>query len=163
MSVTNQHIPRHRIDVSEAQWAMIAMHLVTAICGQRLWRTPVFDTGLEVNQLIGMAAIFSSLIVIYRNILIIMGQKTPLDELGIEIKRRTSYLWKPAFPIAILTASAIVSYSIGYFHVSPSLFIFTFGFAFAKITIRLVVSLSSSLFFTTQGGVYNFTLPLPTA
>ena len=129
-----------RIDVSEGQWCMVIAHLATAYFGQRFWRTPVFSTGLEFGHVMAIATLLSLLSAILRNMAIILGKKTPLDECGVEIKRRTGNVWKPAIPIAILTASAITSYSIGYFHVSPALFVFTFGFAFAKVTIKLVVS-----------------------
>ena len=119
---------------------MILVHLATAYWGQRIWRTALFNTGFELVHLLALVAIMSMFIAFVRNLSIILGQKTPLDRLGVEIKRRTSNIWEPAVPIAILTASAVISYGIGYFHVSPALFIFTFGFAFAKVTIKLVVS-----------------------
>ncbi|CAG2120814.1 unnamed protein product, partial [Medioppia subpectinata] len=98
-----------KIDVSEGQLVMVIIHLVTAFWGQKLWRTQVFGTGIELSHILAL--------------------------------RRTNNIWKPVVPIAILTIFAIISYSIGYFHVSPLLFIFTFGFAFAKVTIKLVVRL----------------------
>lgn len=128
-----------RIDVSEAQWAMVLIHLATAIWGQRLWRTQVYGSGLELGHILALVTIMAMFLAIIRNLSIILGKKTPLDELGVDIKRRSSNIWEPVVPIAILTAFAVISYGIGYFHVSPALFIFTFGFAFAKVTIKLVV------------------------
>ena len=119
---------------------MILVHLSTAVWGQKLWRTPVFGAGFELVHLFALVSIIMMFVAITRNLSIILGQKTPLDKLGVEIKRRTSNIWEPVIPIAVLSASAYISYLIGYFHVSPTLFVFTFGFAFAKVTIKLVVS-----------------------
>jgi len=114
--------------------------LATAYWGQRLWRTTLWSsTGIELSHVLALATILSMCAAITRNVTMVLGAKTPLDVLGVVIQRRTANIWKPVVPVAILTAFAVISYSIGYFHVSPILFIFTFGFAFAKVTMKLVM------------------------
>jgi hypothetical protein len=130
--------------VSEGQWLTIIVHLLTGIYGQRIWHNNIniFSYDIEVSNILAILTILSMVRAIVNNLRMILGKKTPLDEYGVVIPRRTTNIWNPVLPIAILTSFAIISYSIGYFHVSPSLFMFTFGFAFAKVTIKLVVSFS---------------------
>jgi hypothetical protein len=122
---------------------MVAIHLLSCIYGQKFWHYPLisfFGIELSPGQLLAVSTIITVSIALINNVRIILGKKTPLDEMGVKIPRRNDNIWPPFWSAAIMTLLAVVSYATGYFHVSPSLFVFTFGFTFAKLTMKLVVS-----------------------
>lgn len=127
--------------MSEGQWFMVIIHLLTAWYGQRIWQNQISIFGVEfaLTHILALATVISMSTAILANIRLILGQSTPLDR-HVKIERKTHNIWSPLFPCLILTILALISFSSGYFHVSPSLFVMAFGFAFAKITIKLVVS-----------------------
>lgn len=131
-----------KIDVSEGQWTMILVHALTAYYGQRIWRVTLFTfMGIEVSSvhLITIASILSLIRSMFNNInMAVAGKKTPLEENGIEIPRRTSVL-APGVPLTLLIILTTFSYFQGLFNVSPAVFILTFGFSFAKLTMKLVM------------------------
>ena len=130
-----------KIDVSEAQWTMVIVHALTALYGQRVWHTTVLNIlGFKLNMVHIVAAltIMSLLRAILDNSKMAFGKKTPLEDLGIEIPRRNS-IYAPLVPLALLTTFTTICFLRGLFIVSPSVFILSFGFCFAKLTITLVM------------------------
>ena len=131
-----------KVDVSEGQWTMILVHALTAYYGQRIWRSTLFTLfGLEVTSvhLITIASIVSLLGSMYENIKMAAGvQRTPLEQVGIEIPRRNT-VFAPAVPLILLITLTNICYMQGLFMVSPGVFILTFGFSFAKLTMKLVM------------------------
>ena len=134
-----------RIDVTEAQWSMIVIHLVSAIWGQSIWSTPiVFLFGhqwilSEVLSLMTLATLSNA--IISNASFVLLNVKTPLDRLGVNIPRKKGLITiLPAIPVILLTLIMVIAYNYGYYHVNCTMFILTFGFTYAKLTMKLVVS-----------------------
>lgn len=131
-----------KIDVSEAQWTMILVHSMTAIYGQRFWQTIIFSLlGFKI-QLVHVIAFctYGSLIrsIIENAKMAMLGLPTPLEKVGINIPRRSSVI-QPLIPLGLLMALGHLCYLKGLFHVSLTIFTLTFGFSFAKLTMKLVM------------------------
>lgn len=131
-----------KIDVSEGQWAMILIHFVTAIYGQRFWHTVVAT--LFGFKLTIVHCLFSlTLVALGRSILenvqmVMLKKDTPLEALGVRIPRRND-IYSPLLPLFVLMALTIGGFFSGLFELSPSVFMLTYGFAFAKLTMKLVM------------------------
>jgi hypothetical protein len=67
----------------------------------------------------------------------VMGSKTPLEEVGIDIPRK-AYTFGPLIPLALLVSLTNFC-ALSLFWVSPAVFILTFGFCFSKLTMSLVM------------------------
>lgn len=59
---------------------------------------------------------------------------------------QTPQIWNPIVPVSTLTMLAVSAYCDGLFDHSPCIFVAAFGFAYAKITLKLVVSIYCYLF-----------------
>lgn len=140
-----------KVDVSEGQWAMIAIHLLTAKYGQRLWRTKIFSLGpwfdFELVHLLAMMTVTTLARAILDNYKMATGRKpTPLDELGIKLPfKKGPSIWNPVYSCGALVFLTFLAFTCGYFTISPTIFVLTYGFAFAKLTVRLVVSTLSKI------------------
>ncbi|KAI2806737.1 hypothetical protein BLOT_008695 [Blomia tropicalis] len=134
-----------KIDVTEAQWSMIVIHLVSAIWGQSIWSTPiVFLFGhqwilSEVLSLMTLATLLNA--IISNASFVLLNVKTPLDRLGVNIPRKKGLITiLPAIPVILLTLIMMIAYNYGYYHVNCTMFILTFGFTYAKLTMKLVIA-----------------------
>ncbi|XP_015782514.1 cholinephosphotransferase 1 [Tetranychus urticae] len=133
-----------KIDVSEAQWAMIITHGLTAYGGQKIWRYHILSLlGLDITltHVIAVLTIASLINVIYDNFnMSVFGKQTPLEECGIKIPRRKSQaIYNPLYPLALLLFLSWVNYMSGLFVLNPAAFIMVYGFAFAKLVNSLVM------------------------
>ena len=137
-----------RIDVTEAQWSMIVIHLASALFGQSIWSTTVITLGsysLTLSQVLALFTLATLSNAIASNALIVLfGAATPLDRLGVSIPRKHQAGFDravPLIPITVLTTVLAIAYSLGYYHINYTLFILTFGLTYAKLTMKLVVSI----------------------
>ncbi|KAF7491797.1 Choline/ethanolaminephosphotransferase 1 [Sarcoptes scabiei] len=136
------------IDVTEAQWTMIAVHLVSAIFGQSIWSQTLSLTptlALELRTIFLILTLLSLLNSILSNAaIVLLGIRTPLERLGAPIKRRYDGISfktiKPILPALFLSILIYYSYQQGYYHLNPTMFILAFGFNFAKLTMKLVIA-----------------------
>lgn len=125
------------VDVSECQVAMMVVHLLTALYGQDLWKTSVI---FELRELLMVAAFCAMTFAILGNVRIVLGGKTPLDHY-VKMPRRKERVLHPLVPLAGLAACLWVNFGGGLMDSHPVMFLVTFGFAFAKLTIRLVLTI----------------------
>ncbi|XP_035230368.1 cholinephosphotransferase 1-like [Stegodyphus dumicola] len=128
-----------KVDVSEAQFTVILIHLLTAVFGQHIWRTEVLF-GLELRMIVGMCTVLSLCGTIIANMGYILGNKTPLDDFIQIPRKKTPQIWNPLIPVSMLTFFAAQAYNAGLFDPNPSLFVIAFGFAYAKLTVKLVIT-----------------------
>ena len=132
-----------KVDVSEAQWAMILAHAVTAYCGQRVWHTVLFSVfGLEITlvHFLAISSLPSLTMSLMDNVkMATFGKKTPLEEMGICIPRR-GRVYQPLIPLLILISLTNFCFLRGLMSVSPTAFILMIGFSFAKLTMTLVMA-----------------------
>lgn len=131
-----------KIDVSEGQWSMILIHFLTAVYGQRVWHTvvtTVFGYKLTIVHVLFTLTLVALCRSIFENIQMVMFKKeTPLETLGVRIPRRND-VYSPLVPLFILISLTTCGYFSGLFELSPSVFMLTYGFSFAKLTMKLVM------------------------
>lgn len=138
-----------KIDVTEAQWTMIFIHVLSAIFGQEFWSYDIFgfnNLTLQLRTLLSLMTILTLTISIVNNISIILfNVKTPLERAGIVLQRKHcnkyfGQILKPIWPAMFLIVLIIYCYNHGYYHLNPTMFVLAFGFNFAKLTMKLVVA-----------------------
>lgn len=126
------------MDVSECQCAMMAAHLLTALYGQNIWMTKVLYH-VELRILLLFMSFACLAFTIMGNLLIILGRKTPLDRF-VSIPRKQEKTMHPAVPLLVLSLCLWTTFGAGLMHDHPTLFLVTFGFAFAKLIVALVMT-----------------------
>ncbi|XP_026748260.1 cholinephosphotransferase 1 isoform X3 [Galleria mellonella] len=128
-----------RIDVTEAQYSIIAIHLVSATLGPDFWSTqiPSIDTGINLLSNYGVIALSAYLIVGYVNVIM----KGGVGKNGSTVAG-TSIL-SPVIPFSLVVVPAFIIFQKSESQVyenHPALYILAFGMVAAKVTNRLVVA-----------------------
>ncbi|XP_022829549.1 cholinephosphotransferase 1 isoform X2 [Spodoptera litura] len=127
-----------RIDVTEAQYSIIAIHLVSAILGPSFWATQV-GGGLEVRYSLALVAVGGAFLTV--GALLASIVTGGVGKNGSTVAG-TSIL-SPVIPFSLVVVPAFIifqkSESNVYQH-HPSLYIMAFGMVAAKVTNRLVVA-----------------------
>lgn len=129
--------------MTEGQWVMITIHLVSALFGQSVWRHSVIVSGypITVAQVLTFMTLATFTSAILGNAAVILLKvKTPLEQAGVRIPRKQCNRIKPLLPVAILLSLLAIVYYFGYYHHSSFMFIILFGVTLAKLTMKLVVS-----------------------
>lgn len=126
------------VDVSECQCLMMGAHLLTAMYGQSMWMANVIY-GLQLREVLMLMSFCSLAFAILGNMRIVLGGKTPLDSL-VKIPRRTERTLYPLAAVLSLSVCLWATFKAGLVLAHPVMFLVTYGFAFAKITIRLVLT-----------------------
>ncbi len=124
---------------------MILIHLTAALFGQSVWSgTTVsvpFGLTFTLTQLLALLSVASLANAVLSNAaIVLLGVETPLEKAGVSIPRRLVAPNKPVLPVAALSTLALIAYKLGYFHLNPTMYVLAFGFAYAKLTMKLVVS-----------------------
>lgn len=145
----NSHITHSmlfgKIDVTEAQWGCIFGYLITVVYGQRIWLYPLIEfTGLRLT--FGNLLVFCGIGLLLGSIrdnlqYSLMGKPTPLEELGVMLPRkkpnRTTY--NSLFAVGFLITCCYCCYFHGLMKLNSLVFLFIYGFSFAKLIITLVI------------------------
>lgn len=129
-----------RFDVSEAQWSMIAIHVVTAVKGPALWSTPIL-AGVEftIGNLVSILSAAMLLFGIIANLSIALGwQETPLEKNGIRIPRLPLSL-EPLFSYGLIMTGFLLLTMFGLFDRMPLPTILIFGLSVGKSAMGLVL------------------------
>ncbi|XP_063636307.1 cholinephosphotransferase 1 isoform X2 [Cydia splendana] len=127
-----------RVDVTEAQYSIIAIHLVSATLGARFWSTQL-PLGLDVRLASNIAVVLMSLYLILGYINVIM--RGGVGKNGSTVAG-TSIL-SPVIPFSLVVVPAFIIFQKSESHVyenHPALYILAFGMVAAKVTNRLVVA-----------------------
>ena len=124
---------------------MILIHSFAAIYGQSIWSdttvTLLPGITLTLTQLLAVLSLSSLANAILSNAAIVLfGVQTPLDKAGLKIPRRQGNRIIPVIPVTVLSILAMISYKLGYFHLNCMMYVLLFGFTYAKLTMKLVVS-----------------------
>ncbi|XP_043479758.1 cholinephosphotransferase 1 isoform X1 [Leptopilina heterotoma] len=130
-----------KIDVTEAQFTIIAIHLISTIFGPEIWMMEIPIPGLNVTLNQGVMVIFTA------GFLQLFIQFCKVFESGGVGKNGsttagTSVL-SPIIPLAFVVVPAFIIYRKSAEHVyenHPVLYILAFGMVAAKVTNRLVVA-----------------------
>lgn len=128
-----------RIDVTEAQFAIIGIHIVSATLGPDAWTTkfPPFDTGLNLMSNYAVVLMTASLVFGYVKVIM----KGGVGKNGSTVAG-TSIL-SPVIPFSLVVVPAFIIFQKSESHVyenHPALYILAFGMVAAKVTNRLVVA-----------------------
>lgn len=133
-----------KVDVTEAECAMIAVHLLTAVFGHRMWyfrlEWPLL-LGMELRILVILLSMVAALLTIARNVKIIGGGSTPLDHIANIPRRRGINILYPFVPFALfLILIQLAAHGTNLLLNSPIVFCVTFGFVFSKLIVKLQIS-----------------------
>lgn len=131
------------IGVSESQWAMIVIHLITAMRPE-LWDEVVpeaITTGASrtLGKVVGFALVAALVVQNYRNVQVIIGsQETPLEAHGIAIPRRP-LLFQPLLPCSATLAELILCFQSALFDSMALPVILVVGLSFARASMQLML------------------------
>ncbi|KAM3958134.1 choline/ethanolaminephosphotransferase 1 bbc isoform 2-T2 [Aphomia sociella] len=128
-----------RIDVTEAQYSIIGIHLVSAVLGPDFWSTQIPTLNISINLICncGVIAISLYLIVGYVRVIMMGG----VGKNGSTVAG-TSIL-SPVIPFSLVVVPAFIIFQKSESQVyenHPALYIQAFGMVAAKVTNRLVVA-----------------------
>lgn len=129
-----------KVDVTEAQFTIIAIHLISAIFGPKVWMMEIpFIDGFEFKYLIGVMTVVCALANLYTIFSVIFTGGVGKNGSTVA---GTSVL-SPIIPFSFVVVPAFIIYRKSAEHVyenHPALYILAFGMVAAKVTNRLVVA-----------------------
>ncbi|CAH2092342.1 unnamed protein product [Euphydryas editha] len=128
-----------RIDVTEAQYAIIGIHIVSAILGPEAWATKIPPLDISLNLMSNYAVILTNATLVFGYVKVIM--KGGVGKNGSTVAG-TSIL-SPVIPFSLVVVPAFIIFQKSESHVyenHPALYILAFGMVAAKVTNRLVVA-----------------------
>ncbi|XP_034949788.1 choline/ethanolaminephosphotransferase 1 isoform X2 [Chelonus insularis] len=129
-----------KIDVTEAQFTIITIHLTSAIFGPTIWMTEIpYLNGLQLKYLLGGMTTVCALSSFYSMFTVIFTGGVGKNGSTVA---GTSVL-SPIIPFSLVVVPAYIIYQKSTQHVyenHPALYILSFGIIAAKVTNRLVVA-----------------------
>ncbi|XP_017889715.1 cholinephosphotransferase 1 isoform X5 [Ceratina calcarata] len=128
-----------KVDVTEAQFTIIMIHLISAVFGPRVWMMELPYTGTEVKVFPLWAAVGIAILLAQSSISVILAGGVGKNGSTVA---GTSVL-SPIIPFSFVVVPAFIIYRKSAEHVyenHPALYILAFGMVAAKVTNRLVVA-----------------------
>ncbi|XP_011312612.1 choline/ethanolaminephosphotransferase 1 isoform X2 [Fopius arisanus] len=129
-----------KIDVTEAQFTIMGIHLISAIFGPEVWRTEMpYINGLQFKYLIGGMTAVCALTSLYSMFSVIFTGGVGKNGSTVA---GTSVL-SPIIPFSLVVVPAFIIYrksAENVYETHPALYILAFGMVAAKVTNRLVVA-----------------------
>ncbi|XP_075547003.1 choline/ethanolaminephosphotransferase 1 bbc isoform X1 [Dermacentor variabilis] len=128
-----------KFDVTEAQFSVMMIHIVSALFGPDIWATKLPLFNVELRLLPVATALSVSAIMWYADIMVILSGGVGKNGSTVA---GTSVL-SPSIPIALVVVPAFIIYqksSTSIYENHPCLYIIAFGMVAAKVTNRLVVA-----------------------
>ncbi|XP_039745868.1 cholinephosphotransferase 1 isoform X1 [Pararge aegeria] len=128
-----------RIDVTEAQYAIIVIHLISAILGPDVWTTQIPTINICLNLISNYGVVLLTMTLVFKYVKVIM--KGGVGKNGSTVAG-TSIL-SPVIPFSLVVVPAFIIFQKSESHVyenHPALYILAFGMVGAKVTNRLVVA-----------------------
>ncbi|XP_032675438.1 cholinephosphotransferase 1 isoform X4 [Odontomachus brunneus] len=128
-----------KVDVTEAQFTIILIHLISAIFGPEIWMMELPYTGTEVKVFPLWAAVGIAILLAQSSISVILAGGVGKNGSTVA---GTSVL-SPIIPFSFVVVPAFIIYRKSAQHVyenHPALYILSFGMVAAKVTNRLVVA-----------------------
>ncbi|XP_043664731.1 cholinephosphotransferase 1 isoform X9 [Vespula pensylvanica] len=128
-----------KVDVTEAQFTIIGIHLVSAIFGPKIWMMELPYTGTEVKIFPLWIAVGIAILLAQSSISVILAGGVGKNGSTVA---GTSVL-SPIIPFSFVVVPAFIIYRKSTEHVyenHPALYILAFGMVAAKVTNRLVVA-----------------------
>ncbi|XP_054015219.1 cholinephosphotransferase 1 isoform X3 [Hylaeus anthracinus] len=128
-----------KVDVTEAQFTIITIHLISAIFGPKAWMMELPYTGTEIKVFPLWAAVGIAILLAQSSISVILAGGVGKNGSTVA---GTSVL-SPIIPFSFVVVPAFIIYRKSAEHVyenHPALYILAFGMVAAKVTNRLVVA-----------------------
>ncbi|XP_029036927.1 choline/ethanolaminephosphotransferase 1 bbc isoform X8 [Osmia lignaria lignaria] len=128
-----------KVDVTEAQFTIITIHLISAIFGPKIWMMELPYTGTEVKVFPLWAAVGIAILFAQSSMSVILAGGVGKNGSTVA---GTSVL-SPIIPFSFVVVPAFIIYRKSAEHVyenHPALYILAFGMVAAKVTNRLVVA-----------------------
>ncbi|XP_053976154.1 cholinephosphotransferase 1-like isoform X4 [Hylaeus volcanicus] len=128
-----------KVDVTEAQFTIITIHLISAIFGPKAWMMELPYTGTEIKVFPLWAAVGIAILLAQSSISVILAGGVGKNGSTVA---GTSVL-SPIIPFSFVVLPAFIIYRKSAEHVyenHPALYILAFGMVAAKVTNRLVVA-----------------------
>ncbi|XP_004927737.1 cholinephosphotransferase 1 isoform X1 [Bombyx mandarina] len=128
-----------RIDVTEAQFSIIGIHLISAVLGPDFWSTQLPTIKISVNLISNYVVVLFTLYLVAAYINVIV--KGGVGKNGSTVAG-TSIL-SPVIPFSLVVVPAFIIFQKSESHVyenHPALYILAFGMVTAKVTNKLVVA-----------------------
>ncbi|GLH13294.1 Putative sn-12-diacylglycerol ethanolamine-and cholinephosphotransferase [Gryllus bimaculatus] len=128
-----------KVDVTEAQFTIIFIHLISAVFGPSVWMTKIPYLNFQLKGLILVSTIIVGSINVYQYFYVIFTGGVGKNGSTVA---GTSVL-SPIIPFSLVVVPAFIIYRKSIEHVyeeHPALYILAFGMVAAKVTNRLVVA-----------------------
>ncbi|XP_046429755.1 choline/ethanolaminephosphotransferase 1 isoform X5 [Neodiprion pinetum] len=129
-----------KVDVTEAQFTIIGIHIISGIFGPSIWMTEIpYIDGFELKYLIGVMTVVCTLANLYSMFSVIFTGGVGKNGSTVA---GTSVL-SPIIPFSFVVVPAFIIYrksAENVYENHPALYILAFGMVAAKVTNRLVVA-----------------------
>lgn len=128
-----------KFDVTEAQFTVMFIHLISAVFGPSIWTTRLPFLHVELRLLPVIIALSVSAVMCYSNFVIILSGGVGKNGSTVA---GTSVL-SPFIPMGFVVIPAFIIYqksTTGIYEHHPCLYILAFGMVAAKVTNRLVIA-----------------------
>ncbi|CAH1102405.1 unnamed protein product [Psylliodes chrysocephalus] len=128
-----------RVDVTEAQFTIIGILIISAIFGPSIWSIKIFSDSFELWYLIPSSTLMCGLVAMYSNLIVIFTGGVGKNGSTVA---GTSVL-SPIIPFSMVLVPAFIIYKKStqeIYQNHPALYILAFGLVAAKVTNRLVVA-----------------------
>lgn len=102
------------VDVTEAQWSMVAIHLLSAARSSAIWKSIIFEAPLtRLKDIVCLTTAATMLFATVVNVVVALGlQETPLEANGVKIPRSPLSLW-PILTYSIILTGALLCFCDG--------------------------------------------------
>lgn len=128
-----------RVDVTEAQFSIMFILIVSAIFGPGIWSTKLFGGAFYLWYFIPLSTILCGSVALYHSIIVIFTGGVGKNGSTVA---GTSVL-SPIIPFSMILVPAFIIYqksTENVYELHPALYILAFGLVAAKVTNRLVVA-----------------------
>ncbi|XP_054722495.1 cholinephosphotransferase 1-like [Uloborus diversus] len=128
-----------RFDVTEAQYTVMLIHLISALFGPPIWATRIASVYIEVKLLPVFVGIVAASFAFYSNITSIFTGGAGKNGSTIA----GSSIFSPIIPLALVVVPAFVIYQKSVSNIyehHPCLYILAFGMVASKVTNKLVIA-----------------------
>ncbi|KFM82415.1 Choline/ethanolaminephosphotransferase 1, partial [Stegodyphus mimosarum] len=128
-----------RFDVTEAQYTVMLIHMISAVCGPSIWATRIPSLYLELKLIPVFSGIIAASFAFYSNLTTIFTGGSGKNGSTVA---GTSIL-SPFTPLALVIVPAFIIYqksATNVYENHPCLYVLAFGMVASKITNKLVVA-----------------------
>lgn len=136
---TNSLIFGH-IDVTEAQWSMVAIHLSTALGGSTFWNTVICEAPLiHIKDVVCLGTAATLLFASADNVTVALGMReTPLEANGLRIPRAPLTLW-PLVTYLVINGGALLCFVNGLLTLQSAPTMLIVGLAMGRAGTEMIV------------------------